>query len=582
VKFPIQNLLSKRVFGSKEDRLAETVKTFSPTEKLIFWVFMGILFIALIGLLAQVNKKFLVEVPDYGGSLKEGILGSPRFVNPLLAISDADKDLVSLLYSGLVKVTSDGSFVPDLAESFSISEDGLVYTFILRENARFHDGTQVTTDDVEFTVARAQDAGLKSPKRANWDGVTLEKISEREINFVLKQAYAPFLENLTLGILPKHLWKNLTIDEFAFSEYNIEPVGSGPYEIYSIEKSSSGVPNKYLLKAFDHYALGEPFITEISLNFYGSELDLVSSLEDGDIESASGISAKGAATIERTNLLTRETVLPRVFGIFFNQNQAHLFTNKEVREALNVALDKERIVNEVLFGYGVVIDGPIPPLEKTSQANSTSTKNRLADAMEILADAGWEANEETGVLEKKTKQENFSLSFSITTSDVPELKRVAELIQADWQALGADIDLEIFETGDLNQNVIRPRKYDALFFGEIVGRDLDLYPFWHSSQRNDPGLNIALYVNSTADDILEEARATQDMEKRVAEYKKFEEVLKKDIPAVFVYSPSFIYYVPEKIRNLKLGQLTIPGERFSNIHEWYTETDHIWKIFNKQ
>jgi peptide/nickel transport system substrate-binding protein len=155
------------------------------------------------------------------------------------------------------------------------------------------------------------------------------------------------------------------------------------------------------------------------------------------------------------------------------------------------------------------------------------------------------------------------------------------MIANDWRNFGAQVSVDVFETGNLNQNIIRPRRYDALFFGEVIGRDMDLYPFWHSSQRNDPGLNIALYVNSTVDSLVENARTTSDSEIRKEKLMEFENEIRKENPAVFIYSPKFIYVTPKKIKGLMLGQLSIPGERFANIHEWYIETNKIWKIFNK-
>jgi peptide/nickel transport system substrate-binding protein len=171
------------------------------------------------------------------------------------------------------------------------------------------------------------------------------------------------------------------------------------------------------------------------------------------------------------------------------------------------------------------------------------------------------------------------LSFSISTGDAPELRQVvSELVKA-WQKLGAKIEVLVFETGDLNQNVIRPRNFDALFFGEVVGRDKDLYPFWHSSQRTDPGLNIALYANSQADKFLESARTTTNPDVVEENYRAFVKELKNDIPAIFLYTPSFLYVVPEKIKAVRINSLTVPQDRYLGITDWYIDTDKVWKIF---
>jgi peptide/nickel transport system substrate-binding protein len=313
----------------------------------------------------------------------------------------------------------------------------------------------------------------------------------------------------------------------------------------------------------------------------------------------SGISPENIKSIgDNTESQTVTATLPRVFGVFFNQNQASVFLNKEVRQALSVAIDRERIIASVLGGYGVVDESPLPAsstggasaTSTTSSATTTATAGsiqitrngsiaRTDQALAILSKGGWVLNPKTGIMEKKSATGTIPLSFSISTSDAPELKQAAELIKEDWEKIGASVDLKVFEIGDLHQNVIRPRKFDALFFGEIIGRELDLYPFWHSSQRNDPGLNIALYANISADKILESIRLTQDRSERLKKVADFEAILRNDVPAAFVYSPDFIYVLPKALGGVKLGELSNPSERFLNVYEWHIEKNKVWKLF---
>jgi peptide/nickel transport system substrate-binding protein len=274
-----------------------------------------------------------------------------------------------------------------------------------------------------------------------------------------------------------------------------------------------------------------------------------------------------------------------VFGVFFNQNIAPVFVYSEVRQALNVAVDRNEIINTVLGGYAQPIYGPTPPrtVLDTSMASTSdiSQEQRIINAQNILTKAGWKKNA-SGLFEKKDKKGTVVLSFSISTGDAPELKATAELLQKQWQKIGALVSVKIFEISDLNQNIIRPRKYDALLFGEIVSRDLDLYPFWHSSERIDPGLNIALYTNITVDKILENLRKTNDDGARQKLYASLDTELTKDTPVVFIYAPYFIYVTPKKIQNLTLGELNTSSERLSNIYEWYIETNNVWQIFTNK
>lgn len=194
MKEKYRQILKKSFSVPKEESVQKSIGTFSPSEKVLFFFLVGVFILSAVFILSNINKLFLVEVPAKGGSFVEGIVGSPRFINPLLSNSDTDRDLTALIYSGLLKATPNGELIEDLAKSYIISEDGLTYDFTLKDNIFFHDGTPVTADDVVFTVGKAQDPGLKSTKRASWDGITVEKMSEKEIRFILKQPYGPFLE----------------------------------------------------------------------------------------------------------------------------------------------------------------------------------------------------------------------------------------------------------------------------------------------------------------------------------------------------------------------------------------------------
>ena len=247
------------------------LQSFTASGRALFYFFAGLLVVSSFGLLYILNQSLLVAAPAPGGTLSEGIVGSPRFINPVLAMTDADRDVVSLVYSGLLRATPGGQYIPDLAKSFDVSPDGTTYTFILRSNATFHDGKLVTANDIVFTILKTQDPTLKSPLRANWDGVTVEEIDPTTVRFTLKSPYAPFIKNLTLGILPKHLWQDVSSEEFPFSELNTSSVGSGPFKISSISRSSAGIPTLYDLEPFEHYALGKPYLNHILLHFYQSE-----------------------------------------------------------------------------------------------------------------------------------------------------------------------------------------------------------------------------------------------------------------------------------------------------------------------
>lgn len=562
------------------EKLLSIIKNFSATERVIFGVLTAVALVSALLLASGVNSAFLTSIPAHGGKFSEGVVGLPRYVNPVLAFTDADLDLSTLIYSGLMKYEN-GKLVPDLAKSYDISDDGLVYTFILKDNLRFHDGQPLTTDDIEFTIQKVEDSIIKSPRRADWADITTKKVSATEIQFILKQPYAPFLSNTTLGILPKHIWSKINPDQFIFSQYNIEPVGSGPYKLLNVQRDSGGIPINYSLSSFNRYVGGEPYISNLYVYFYPNEKALVDGYTSGTVSAMARISAneavKIASSTESAEII--HTPLPRIFGIFFNQNQAPVFLQKDVRKALEAGTDKGAIIEKVLSGYGIAGKGPIPSENSAAALKATGLVEK---AQNILNNAGWVMNA-NGVMEKRDKKGAIqTLEFSIATADAPDLKQTADLIKTQWEKIGAKVTVKVFEYGDLYQNVIAPRKYDALLFGESVGKDLDLYAFWHSSQRNAPGLNIAMYVNGEADKILKEARATTDDKERKSLYSKFEKIVNEDVPAVFLYSPEFIYVVPENVQGIDVKYIGASSDRFYGIDTWYVATDSVWKIFDSK
>ncbi|MDO8590498.1 MAG: peptide ABC transporter substrate-binding protein [bacterium] len=569
--------------GWLELRLRYVVKTLSPRAKIVFVAFSAVTLIGLLALLYKADKSLAVEIPAQGGILKEGIVGTPRFINPILAISDADRDLTALVYSGLMRVSENNQLAPDLAESYEISNDGLCYTFTLKPNLKWSDGKPLNTDDVIFTIDLIKNNQTKSPKRASWEGVLVEKLDEKKVQFCLQKIYAPFLENTTIGIMPKHIWKDLPIEQLSLSDFNIKPIGSGPYKIQSISKNSSGITTSYTLNANKNFALHQPYIETMILKFYPSENKLIDGYKRNEIDSLSAVSPKNVADIKKEESVLKTYFLPRVFGVFFNQDNAKIFTDKEVKRALDLGVDKELIIKEVLKGFGAELNGPLPPTtrEIVEEKEKNYEKN-LAQAKNILEKAGWKMNNE-GTREKTTltknkKKETVKLEFSLSTSNVEELSQTAQLLKEMWGKLGAKVDVRVYEIGDLEQNVIRPRKYNALLFGESMARDPDPFAFWHSSQRNDPGLNIALYTNISVDKILEDARAIFDQNKREEKYKQFQKEINKDAAAIFLYSPDFIYLLPNYVKSINGDRIVMPSDRFVNVHNWYIETKKTWKL----
>lgn len=561
-------------------------------ERTVFYISLIVVCISFISIISKLNERFLVAIPQDGGNIVEGIIGTPTLVNPVLAVTDADKDLVALVYSGLLRKAPNGDFIPDLAESYTVSPDGTIYTFTLKDNITFHSGKNITASDVVFTINQIKDPLVKSPKSVQWQGVTVEEKDPKTVVFTLKQPYISFLDNLTTGIISMDMWKNIAPNEFSLSKLNLKGVGSGPYMIDSIDYTNEGIPTAYHLVRFKKFVLGTPHIKKITIQSFSNEKDLIQNLKNGDIDQAGGISASYAQTINPKKFSITGTTLPRSFGIFFNQGQNKVLGDKVIRQAINTGLDRKEVIDQVLKGYGASINNPI-----TKKMDDVSVADSQKNAIDLLEKNGWKSGID-GIREKGTvstittgkgknkktvqvsKGPKSRLSFTLTTGDAPELSQTAEIIKKQMLALGIDVNIKIYETGTLNQ-IIRSRNYEALLFGQVMNHESDIFAFWHSSQKNDPGLNIALYSNKSADIILEQIQKSLSLEERKKKYNDLSAIFTNDIPAVFIYSPEYIYATSNDLDLEESLNITLPSDRFSSVYLWYTEKDMVWKIFTK-
>ncbi len=569
---------TKEFFPHPAHLVANTPLTWQKLSFLERTIIAGLAGVALISgivFLSFITQRITVVAPAPGGAITEGIVGTPRFINPVLAQSDADRELSMLIFSGLMRALPDGSITTDLADSYEVSEDGTVYTVKLRDDAVFHDGKKVSSYDVAFTVLRTQEPAIGSPLDAVWAGIRVDTPDEKTVVFTLSQPYAAFLDNLTLGILPQHLWEDVSPENFGTHALNTEPIGTGPFAFSHISRNKSGIPTTYLLRSFKESTRGRPHLNEIEIRIFGNQKELLAAFEDGDVDSFDSLEPAEAAALQDTGISVATYELPRIFGVFFNQNKNDALTSDAVRKALALAVDKNKIVTDVLHGFGTVIDAPLPPHLFPPQADTTSIEDRQEQARRMLSDAGWAMDTETGLLTKK----DATLDIVLTTANTPELKEAAEHVVENWRTIGVNASLELFDTGQLHREIIRPRSYEALLFGEVVGRDGDLFPFWHSSQRNDPGLNVALYTSITGDAILEHLRTTPDPTERAELFTSFVEEVTADVPAIFLYTPDLLYVPPKHVSGIEIGVVHSPAERFLDVERWYMHTQRIWNVF---
>lgn len=564
------------------DRLLHIIEVIAPSDRLLLRVlFFAVLFSGIF-LVYALNTKYSAPTPIDGGLFREGIVGTPRFINPTLAITRADQDVTALVYSGLMKIDEQGTLIPDTAESITVSEDGLTYNILIRKDIRFHDGTPLTARDVIYTIQLIQNSDLKSPLRGNWTDVTIEEVGEYEFNIVLEEPYAPFIENFQFGIMPAHLWSTLPIEQIPFSQLNTEPIGSGPFKIENVTRDQSGLIQTYTLTAFNDNPAA-PHIDTFELFFYSDEPALLEALEKDLVDASVYVSNENLGALSQTGRYRIiSEPLPRVFGIFFNQNKSAALRDPAVREALSVAVNRDALIQNALGGYGVPIDGPVVHSDNALQSgdgsNVTDHTASIERAKKILSDAGWITNN-LGLLEKQVDGRAESLTLTLRTSNVPLFNTITDSVVADWKAIGVEVSTEQFDQTGLVQSVIRPRDFQALLFGLDMSRGGDLYPFWHSSQKDDPGLNIAQYTNLSVDAILENARTEQNAETRKTKLNEASAIIEGERPTVFLFQPMMTYVVKNDVIVSEISHVAKPSDRFSNIPSWYTDSDTLWNIF---
>lgn len=548
----------KNKLATFKNKTLRLYRSLSPERVFVFWLsfFLSIVFI--FSAITIYNKRFLTMVPAYGGVIREGIIGTPRFINPVFAVSDQDKDLTTLVYSGLTKKDSEGNIVLDVAESLTESDDNLHYTVTLKSDAEFHDGTPLTADDVIYTIDLVQNPLIKSPHRIEWEGVTIEKISDTKLIFSLKKPFPRFLDILVLGILPKHIWKNLTEEQLSLSDYNIHAIGSGPYSIEDVS-TNSGIPDTFTLSSHSKYTLGRPYIDTVIISTYQNEKYLLKAFEDGKIDRIHGISTDKISQLSLNNESIHTSLLPRTFAVFFNPNKLTPLSDKNVRAALQMAINKQAIVDMALHSYGKVINGPYPFDEELG----SSTYN-VEKAREIL------------LASKVLKNSSSTLDITLATANTAEMKQVAEMIQADWEKIGVKATLSIYEVSDLNQSVIKERDFQALLFGTITQNPSDLYAFWHSSQRNYPGLNISNYVSKKLDTNLEILRTESNAATRDNAYQAVKKEFSDEIPGIFLYSPALVYIANDEVTSPLPRYSSDNSSRFGLIESWHRYTDYVW------
>lgn len=561
----------------------------STRQRLLLFVSTSVFVLAGLLLFGRWYYRATEVVPVQGGSYTEGVVGLPQYVNPILSpLSDVDSDIAKLIFSSMFKYDDNQQLLSDLVTNYVISDDQLTYTFFLRSNVEWQDGERLTADDVLFTIAAIQDPQYQSPLYASLQGVEATKIDDFSFSLKLPETYAPFLTTLTFGILPEHLWYDVPPQNIALTELNIKPIGSGPFRFESLTKDKTGTIKSFHVVRNDSYYGDTPYLNDVTFVFYPDMTTAVQALEGKKIEGLSFIPADVQEEVKKKNKDVQFDSLriPQYTAIFFNQKRSDVLQDDRVRQALAETVDREAIIQSVLGGEGEAIYTAILPGYLGFNAEVNKYAFNEGDAIALLEAAGWHFPDGVTADQQVSDEHPFqprqkdgsNLEFTVSTVDIPEYQETLRLLQANWQKIGVKVNVDSYSPEDIQQKVIKPRKYEALLFGEIVGTDPDPYPFWHSSQQEYPGLGLAIYRDREVDDLLEEARKTTNEEDRRLAYLHFQNNLAADLPAIFLYNPHYTYGIHKKIQGVNPQQyVTVPSDRFAGIVDWYVKTNRQLK-----
>lgn len=635
----INNLDQQLVFHLSKSRIPSLkqlkyLRTYlSSKEKLLlnFCLVLVLVSLGYLGIKTYLNATELI--PKNGGRYTEGIVGNPQYINPLYSpLNPTDADLERLMFSRLFTTNENGATIPELASSLEVSEDEKTYTITLK-NALWHTGDALTADDVVFTFERIQDPSYHSPLRNRFAGVSIEKLEDNKVAFTLREPFGRFPSLLNFGIMPKIIWESTNPETVTLAEYNIKPIGSGPYRFKVLTKTKSGTIRSYTLERNPDYYEQSPYINEIVFKFFPSGQEMVAALNNGQINGVASLPPELRNSLIAPNTLTTQTIaLPELTGVFFNTKSAAPSGQSLVRRALRMAIPRETILNNLSDEtYGLTATGPLPPYYPGARFDSGEDRQRVE---EILKEDGWiaveikgEGNEQEGtegieeeqtketsspttdkqperegnaeVEEEEQEEDKSSDSSTQTPQTIPEkdrlgegrwlvkgdkalivrlvapenLKKAAEEVAMAWESLGIKTEITLRSEEVIKETIIPNRQFDALLITQSLPGG-DIYPLWHSAA----AVQLTGLSNETIDTLLEEARLTGHIEAMAERYGKLQDIFEEEAPLIPLYWQAHGYLQPKKLKGFNRNFMLGRADRFNQITNWHLNQKRIRRL----
>ena len=545
---------------------------------------IAVLGMALVGglLWGQGEEVAVTSVPAEGGVYTEALIGSPRALNPLLdRANPVDRDIDRLIFSGLTRFDTLGRPAPDLANWF-ISDDQLTYTFILRPNLKWHDGQPLTADDVAFTIGLLRDPAYLGPADigALWQAVNYEMVNAQTISFTLPEPFAPFLDYTTFGLLPRHKLAGVSAANLVNSDFNLNPIGSGPFRLAHWVIADERFTGVVLTVAADNYPQ-RPRLNQIQFNFYPDAAAAFAAYQNGEVLGLSRLEeTQMAEALKLPQLGLYTSLLPEYSLIFLNQRSEELpfFKEKKVRQALLYGLNRSAMVANIMRGQAVAADSPVAPGSWAYNAGLPLAKYDPGRASSLLDSAGWvfPAEAVAGTESFVRQKDGRPLKFTLVTPNDPAHVAAANSAKETWAAIGVQVEVSAVDPATIRGQYLEPRAYQALLvdFNLAGTPDPDPYPLWHETQV-ESGQNYSGFSDRVTSELLEQARITTDLAQRARLYQRFQSRFADQVPALLLYYPVYNYAVDTKVNGVQTGPLTEPSDRFNNLAQWYIVTRRV-------
>lgn len=524
----------------------------------------ALLAIALLTLLLR-SAILAPEKPRPGGQYTEGVVGPVGSLNPLFAQEDDNAhEIDALLFEPLVQLTPSGRVEPRLAAQWEVSADQRSYTLNLRPTARWSDGSPVSADDVLFTIRTIQDPQFRGRLlSASWKDMTATAVDAHHVRFTLPGRNASFLATLgQLDILPAHLLGGTPLSALETGPFGAHPVGSGPFRL--AERTGDRVTLEV-----NPFSWRRPWLARIVLRSFANEDAALEALKRGQVDAVGNLSPGAAAQARQDQHVAVYSVATyRYAQLLFNlKPEVSLFQDRRVRKAIAMSVDKKAIMGDIMGGEARPADGPVPrAISWAMDGAPPGPPYDPAQAAKLLDEAGWVLNGTTRV------RDGSPFRFELVAGRDLPYERVARKVAADLAQVGIQVVVTAVPGSVLLRDFLNPRSFQMALTALDNGPDPDVYPFWHSTQTHAGGLNfVSMKRNVFIDKDLEDGRASLSLNERAKAYNDLQQLFVQEVPAVYLYSPTFVFAIDRRIRGVRLDSAVEPSERYARVSDWYIE-----------